>query len=217
MKHKKINTAFETVILLLAIASCVLFFLALVSMLAACSQDQDKPIPPEPTEVENKQVFQVQVGNDQREYIIYVPSSYNENSDYPLVCHLHGGSGNGEKHYNISGWNEVAEENGFLVAYPTAWAYNKSDNGCQDSIEITLWNHYELKDDVCAEDDLRDDVVGAEPPPVVLEHRQEERKHRLDRSHPHQELDARECHDQAEDRGLRRIGRHVDGAAGRSF
>lgn len=159
MKRQIVHITFETIILLLAIAASSLFIMALVSMPAACSQDEDEPTPPEPPEVENKQVFQIQIGNEQREYIVYVPSSYNENSDHPLVCHLHGGSGNGEKHYNISGWNEVAEENGFLVAYPTARAYNKSENGCQDNIAITLWNHYELKDEVCAEDDLQDDVV----------------------------------------------------------
>jgi len=106
----------------------------------------------------NKQIFQITVNGDQRDYIVYVPSSYDENNNYPVVFHLHGGSGDGEKHYNISGWNDLAETNEFLVIYPTALEYDLNNNGCGNTV-VTRWNTYKLEDEVCSGATLKDDIA----------------------------------------------------------
>ena len=129
------------------------------SLLFSCNNDNDVTnmvdanIP-----VINKQYFQITVNGDQREYIVYVPSSYDDDNTYPVVFHLHGGSGDGEKHYNISGWNDPAETNNFLVVYPTAWAYDLNNNGCSNAV-VTRWNSYKLLDEVCSGAIIKDEIT----------------------------------------------------------
>lgn len=94
---------------------------------------------------------------DQRSYIIYVPSNYHDSQSYPLVFQLHGGSGNGEKFYNISGWNEIAEENNLIIVYPTSFEYDMNKNGCGNAL-VTHWNNYNLPPQVCDPGILKDDT-----------------------------------------------------------
>jgi len=56
----------------------------------------------------------------QRHFLLYVPSGYTPGNGTPLVIALHGGGQTGVKLMDISGMNEVAELEGFLVAYPDA-------------------------------------------------------------------------------------------------
>jgi polyhydroxybutyrate depolymerase len=55
---------------------------------------------------------------DKREYLLYVPSSYDRNRPVPLVISLHGGAMWPAQQRHVSRWNEVADEHGFLVVYP---------------------------------------------------------------------------------------------------
>ncbi|MFP2995296.1 PHB depolymerase family esterase [Spongiivirga sp. MCCC 1A20706] len=94
---------------------------------------------------------------DQRSYIIYIPSTYNSTQQHPLVFQLHGGSGNGEKFYNISGWNEIAEQNRLIIIYPTSYAYDIKANGCGNNL-VNHWNNYNMPQQVCDPTILRDDT-----------------------------------------------------------
>ena len=124
-------------------------------ILGCCDPDPD---PEPPVAIGEKHIFHTIVNGDQREYIVYIPSHYNPANSYPIVFQLHGGTGNGEKFYRISGWNDLAEAHGFLVAYPTSWAYDLNSNGCGNR-PVTSWNDFELIDEVCPAEVLRDDVA----------------------------------------------------------
>ena len=53
-----------------------------------------------------------------REYLLYVPKSYDRTKPAPLVITLHTSMSWDSSAMTISQWNPVADENGFFVAYP---------------------------------------------------------------------------------------------------
>jgi polyhydroxybutyrate depolymerase len=54
-----------------------------------------------------------------RDYLLYVPSSYDRAKPAPLVISMHGGALWPAAQKGISQWNRVADEHGFIVAYPS--------------------------------------------------------------------------------------------------
>ena len=100
---------------------------------------------------------EITIGIDTRDYIVYLPSHYAADP-YPLVFMLHGASGSGEKFYNISVWNDVAENDSVLVVYPTGWPYDMLENGCGNNL-VDHWNDYSLAPQVCNPNALKDDVA----------------------------------------------------------
>jgi polyhydroxybutyrate depolymerase len=61
----------------------------------------------------------------QREYLLHVPASYDRNKPTPLVISLHGASLWPALQMKISQWNRVADQHGFIVAYPSAGGFPK--------------------------------------------------------------------------------------------
>ncbi len=57
-----------------------------------------------------------------REYLLYVPDSYDRTKPTPLVISMHAGSLWGAAQKETSQWNPVAEREGFLVVYPSGAA-----------------------------------------------------------------------------------------------
>jgi polyhydroxybutyrate depolymerase len=55
----------------------------------------------------------------EREYLLYVPRSYDRTRPTPLVISMHGGAMWPAQQQEVSGWNEVAEAEGFIVVYPS--------------------------------------------------------------------------------------------------
>jgi polyhydroxybutyrate depolymerase len=55
----------------------------------------------------------------QREYLLYVPQSYDPTQPTPLIISLHPAMSWPSSEMRISHWNRVADENGFLVVYPS--------------------------------------------------------------------------------------------------
>lgn len=57
-------------------------------------------------------------GNVNREYLLYVPSSYSRESEAPIVLNFHGfgGTAAGQLHY--SDWRKLANKHGFILIYP---------------------------------------------------------------------------------------------------
>jgi poly(3-hydroxybutyrate) depolymerase len=53
-----------------------------------------------------------------RNYLLYVPESYDPSKATPLVITLHTSMSWPSSAMAISRWNSVAEQNGFLVVYP---------------------------------------------------------------------------------------------------
>lgn len=60
-----------------------------------------------------------------REYLLYVPKSYDARKPAPLVISLHGAALWPALQMKISGWNRLADANGFIVAYPSASGFPK--------------------------------------------------------------------------------------------
>ena len=54
----------------------------------------------------------------ERTYVLHIPSSYDGSQAVPLVLNFHGGGGNAETQIKTSGFSELANEHGFIVAYP---------------------------------------------------------------------------------------------------
>ena len=55
---------------------------------------------------------------EERRYILHIPESYNPSMPTPLVISMHGFADWPARHARFSGWNEVADEFGFIVVYP---------------------------------------------------------------------------------------------------
>jgi polyhydroxybutyrate depolymerase len=53
-----------------------------------------------------------------REYILYVPGSYDRAKPSPLVISMHGAENWPSFQMNLSHWNQLADEHGFIVVYP---------------------------------------------------------------------------------------------------
>jgi polyhydroxybutyrate depolymerase len=53
-----------------------------------------------------------------REYLLYVPKSYDRTKPTPLVISLHAAMNWPAFEMKLSGWNKVADANGFIVVYP---------------------------------------------------------------------------------------------------
>lgn len=56
---------------------------------------------------------------EQREYLVYVPRSYDRTRPTPLIITLHGAGLWGAAARDISRWNEVADRHGLIVVYPS--------------------------------------------------------------------------------------------------
>jgi polyhydroxybutyrate depolymerase len=54
-----------------------------------------------------------------REYLLYVPPSYDRAKPTPLVISLHGAAGWPAQQRNLSRWNRLADAQGFIVVYPS--------------------------------------------------------------------------------------------------
>ena len=61
---------------------------------------------------------QIQSGGRSRSYLLYVPDSYDAEKPNPLVISIHGFAQWPAHQQWLSGWNRLADENGFLVVYP---------------------------------------------------------------------------------------------------
>src|SRR2546427_9097692 len=54
-----------------------------------------------------------------REYLLYLPKSYDPTKPTSLVISMHGAGGWPAQQMNLSHWNRLADENGFIVVYPS--------------------------------------------------------------------------------------------------
>lgn len=65
-------------------------------------------------QIEDSYVFD----SEERNFIYYVPSSWDASQDYPLLIVLHGLTQSGNGIMNITGFNEIADANNVVVCYP---------------------------------------------------------------------------------------------------
>lgn len=67
------------------------------------------------------------VKKEKREYILYLPSSYDHTKKTPLLLALHGGGGSASQWENYSGIKKLSEKKGFVLVFP-----NGLDKGWSD-------------------------------------------------------------------------------------
>lgn len=75
------------------------------------------------------------VEDERRDLLVYVPESVAGSVAAPVVFVVHGTSQTGEYFFNNSGWNALADTEGFIVVYPDAlsYCYHQDDNGDGDT------------------------------------------------------------------------------------
>ena len=56
---------------------------------------------------------------ERRKYLLYIPKSYDPTKPVPLVINIHGFAQWPANQANVSQWNQLADEEGFIVVYPS--------------------------------------------------------------------------------------------------
>jgi polyhydroxybutyrate depolymerase len=70
-------------------------------------------------------------GSLQRDYILYVPTSYSAGNEAPLLFNFHGYTSNAWQQAFYSNFNTVADDEGFIIVYP---------EGTLDNTGTSHWN-----------------------------------------------------------------------------
>ncbi|MBI5952958.1 MAG: polyhydroxybutyrate depolymerase [Chloroflexi bacterium] len=108
---------------------CVVLLSAL-----ACARSAVNPATPSPSSLPAGEVTRTLTHDrHERSYILYVPASIDWSQPVPLVFVFHGGMGNAASAIHMSGFNQVADQNGFLVAYPNGTSRLSDD-------KLLTWN-----------------------------------------------------------------------------
>jgi polyhydroxybutyrate depolymerase len=74
---------------------------------------------------------------EKREYVLHVPHSYDRTTPTPLVISMHGGGMWGAAQRETSQWNEVADQDGFIVVYPSGTDYPRVWNAVRPGAGLT--------------------------------------------------------------------------------
>ena len=69
--------------------------------------------------IANRDTGTIVSSGETREYLLYVPKSYDRSKPTPLVISMHGAALWGAAQMEISRWNDVADREGFIVVYPS--------------------------------------------------------------------------------------------------
>ena len=99
--------------------------------------------------------FNMVIDGVERNFLIHVPESYSQEEKVPMVFMLHGSTGTGQRFYNISGWVQMAEQEGFIAVFPTALEYPIAENNGRLS---TRWSSGGLENDVVPGTEIKDDI-----------------------------------------------------------
>jgi polyhydroxybutyrate depolymerase len=93
--------------------------------------------------------FVLDAGGAQHDVRVYVPTTYDGDSELPLVMNFHGFGSNGDQQAAFTGYEELAEEEGFIVVHPTgvpsstdtqgrnSWETLATDDPAKDDLEFT--------------------------------------------------------------------------------
>src|SRR5207244_7381218 len=60
----------------------------------------------------------IESSGEKREYVLYIPGSYDRAKPTPLVISMHGAGNSPSLQMHVSQWNRAAAEHGFIVVYP---------------------------------------------------------------------------------------------------
>lgn len=85
----------------------------------------------------------------ERRYLIHVPESYTPGNPVPLVISLHGFASWPRNQMDVSQWNELSDQKGFIVVYPSGIKYPK-----RWRLPVSSFNQPGTKEDVIFLSDL---------------------------------------------------------------
>ncbi len=71
--------------------------------------------------------------DENRKYLLYIPASYDPNMAIPLVINIHGFAQWPANQAEVSQWNKLADEKGFIVVYPSGTGFPKRWQVAQDT------------------------------------------------------------------------------------
>jgi len=112
---------------------CLLAIIASANLLAAvaCVPATAQPsATPAPTLPPGDSTRTLTVGSLERMYLLHIPSGLNGQSPVAVVFVFHGLTGSGEAIQVMSGFNEVSDQNGFVVVYPNGFEQSWNGSGC---------------------------------------------------------------------------------------
>ena len=80
--------------------------------------------------------------NVNREYLIYIPKSYDESKQHPLLFNFHGGGGTATDHLQYADMRKLAEDNKFILVYPQGSRIDgkEVEEGKGGKVKGTHWN-----------------------------------------------------------------------------
>ena len=93
--------------------------------------------------------FVLDAGGGEHDVRVYVPTTYDGSSELPLVVNFHGFGSNGQQQAAISGYEDLAEAQGFVVVHPTgvpasgdeqgrnSWEAVERDDPAKDDLAFT--------------------------------------------------------------------------------
>lgn len=97
---KKMHPLIKVIVVILSLIALIVFSIAFTFILV------------------NRSNGKIVSAGQTRRYLLYVPDSYDPSAPTPLVISMHGFADWPAHHMRVSGWNEVADEYGFIVVYP---------------------------------------------------------------------------------------------------
>jgi len=107
-----------------------IYCLSIIMILSCNSESSTQSINSENNFI-NDNALIINHNDQEREYLIYIPSSYDSTQATPLVLSFHGGSGTAYGYMQYTDMRSVADTAGFLIAYP---------QGSLDSEGFSHWN-----------------------------------------------------------------------------
>lgn len=86
-------------------------------------------------QISDKTTGKITVAGEQREYLLYVPQSYDPETPTPLIINIHGFSQWPANQMKVSQWNDLADQDGFIVVYPSGTGFPKRWRVLEDNNE----------------------------------------------------------------------------------
>jgi poly(3-hydroxybutyrate) depolymerase len=97
--------------------------------------------------------YVITVDDTERKFIVYVPGGYDPGRPTPVVIMFHGSNQSGEVMYENTTWAARAEQENFIVVFPTSWKYfltstNRVEGKWYDLVMEVTNPTVKFKDDV---------------------------------------------------------------------
>jgi len=130
----------------------------LSSFIFSCS---DEPMMPDLEEEEPEEIISgtftnmIQHDGADREYILYVPESYDKNKQAPLLLNYHGFTSNASEQMLYGDFRSVADTAGFIIAHPEGLRFNG-----QTHWNVGGWTVGSQVDDVDFTSSLISEIAG---------------------------------------------------------